>query len=169
MIYRIKARPSWDRKSTTKKFFGSSYIGFLLIASALLIANGTQGVQVLLAITLLAGMGQALVIMEEIMFYRLLDKEDALYYQYNRTRILLQEHFAIVKKFRVYSLALFALAFPLLAIVFTASGLVSLAIVTLITATLGAFASELAGRYLFYRTVVPLGLAGNFFAGNQRH
>ncbi|NOR55808.1 MAG: molybdopterin oxidoreductase [Sulfurovum sp.] len=169
MIYRIKARPSWDRKSTTKKFFGSSYIGFLLIASALLIANGTQGVLVLLAITLLAGMGQALVIMEEIMFYRHLDKEGALYYQYNRTRILLQEHFAIVKKFRVYSLALFALALPLLAIVFTASGLLSLAIVTLITATVGAFASELAGRYLFYRTVVPLGLAGNFFAGNQRH
>jgi len=47
--------------------------------------------------------------------------------------------------------------------------LVGLAITTLVIATLGAFASELSGRYLFYRTVVPLGLAGNFFAGNQRH
>jgi hypothetical protein len=28
--------------------------------------------------------------------------------------------------------------------------------------------SELSGCYLFYITVVPLGLAGNFFAGNQR-
>jgi len=28
--------------------------------------------------------------------------------------------------------------------------------------------SELLGRYLFYVSVVPLGLAGNFFAGNQR-
>jgi DMSO reductase anchor subunit len=28
MIYRIKARPSWNRKTTTKKFFGSGYIGF---------------------------------------------------------------------------------------------------------------------------------------------
>jgi Fe-S-cluster-containing dehydrogenase component/DMSO reductase anchor subunit len=169
MIYRIKARPSWNRASTTKKFFGSSYLGFLLIASTLLISNGSQGAIVLLAITLLAGMGQALVILEEIMFYRHLDKEDALYYQYNRSRILLQEHFAKVKKFRVYSLALFALALPLLAILFSASGLVTLATVTLIIATLGAFASELSGRYLFYRTVVPLGLAGNFFAGNQRH
>ena len=169
MIYRIKARPSWDRASTNKKFFGSSYIGFLLIATALLISNGTQGVMVLLAITLLTGMGQVLVIAEEVMFYRNLDKEDTLYYQYNRSRILLQEHFGTVKKFRVYSLGLFALGLPLLAILFTASGLVNIAIVTLAIATVGAFASELAGRYLFYRTVVPLGLAGNFFAGNQRH
>ena len=169
MIYRIKARPSWNRKSTTKRFFGSSYIGFLLIATVLLFTNGQEGAMVLLAITLLTGMGQALVILEEVMFYRHLDKEDPLYYQYNRSRILLQEHFGPVKTFRVYSLVLFALALPLLAILFTASGLVSLAIGTLVVATTGAFVSELAGRYLFYRTVVPLGLAGNFFAGNQRH
>jgi DMSO reductase anchor subunit len=169
MIYRIKARPSWNRKSTTKKFFGSGYIGFLLIATALLIANGSQGAMVLLAITLLSGMGQSLVILEEVMFYSHLDKEDPLYYQYNRSRILLQEHFGTIKQFRVYSLALFALILPLLAILFTASGLVNLAIFTLAIATLGALASELSGRYLFYRTVVPLGLAGNFFAGNQRH
>jgi DMSO reductase anchor subunit len=169
MIYRIKARPSWNRKSTTKRFFGSAYVGFLLIATALLMSQGTQGAIVLLAITLLAGMGQALVILEEVMFYRHLDKEDPLYYQLNRTRILLQEHFGKVKKFRIYSLALFALALPLLAILFAASGLTTTAIATLGIATLGAFVSEIAGRYLFYRTVVPLGLAGNFFAGNQRH
>ena len=168
MIYRIRARPSWNRKSTTKRFFGSGYIGFLLIATALLIVNGTQGAMVLLAITLLAGMGQALVILEEVMFYRHLDKGDSLYYQYNRSRILLQEHFRKLKKFRVYSLVLFALGLPLLAILFTASGLTGLAIATLTLSTLGAFASEISGRYLFYRTVVPLGLAGNFFAGNQR-
>lgn len=168
MIYRIKARPAWNRKSTTKRFFGSGYIGFLLISTALLVSNGKEGAMVLLSITLLAGMGQALVILEEIMFYRHLDQEDTLYYQYNRSRILLQEHFGSIKKFRVYSLALFALSLPLLAILFTASGLISLAIITIMVSTLGALASELAGRYLFYRTVVPLGLAGNFFAGNQR-
>lgn len=169
MIYRIKARPSWDRASTNKKFFGASYVGFLFIATALLIANGSQGAMVLLTITLLVGTGQVLVILDEVFFYRHLDKEDPLYYQYNRSRILLQEHFSKVKKFRVYSLAVFGLGFPLLTILFTASGLVGLAIATLVVATLGAFASELSGRYLFYRTVVPLGLAGNFFAGNQRH
>ncbi len=168
MIYRIRARPSWNRKSTTKRFFGSSYVGFLLIATALLISNGSQGVMVLLAITLLTGMVQVLVIWEEILFYKNLDKEDALYYQYNRSRILLNEHFGFIKRFRVYSLITFALALPLLAILFTASGLMNLAIMTLILATIGALVSELSGRYLFYRTVVPLGLAGNFFAGNQR-
>jgi DMSO reductase anchor subunit len=169
MIYRIRARPSWDRASTTKRFFGSGYVGFLLMAMILLISHGTEGAIVLLAITLLAGMGQVLVILEEVMFYRNLDKEGPLYYQYNRTRILLQEHFSAMTKFRVYSLILFALVLPLLSILFTASGLLNLAIITVTVATLGAFVSELSGRYLFYRTVVPLGLAGNFFAGNQRH
>ncbi|MCB4776890.1 MAG: molybdopterin oxidoreductase, partial [Sulfurovum sp.] len=68
-----------------------------------------------------------------------------------------------------YSLVAFALALPLFAILFISSGLINLAVITLAIAMLGAFISELAGRYLFYRTVVPLGLAGNFFAGNQRH
>jgi DMSO reductase iron-sulfur subunit len=169
MIYRVKARPSWDRKSTTKRFFGSGYIGFLLISLLLLISNGGAGATVLLAVSLLAGMVQVLIIFEEVMFYRHLDKEGSLYYQLNRTRILLQEHFGKVKKFRLYSLIVSALILPLVAILFTASGLHGLAITVLVIAILGSLLSELAGRYLFYRTVVPLGLAGNFFAGNQRH
>ncbi|HIM94953.1 MAG TPA: molybdopterin oxidoreductase [Campylobacterales bacterium] len=168
MIYRVRARPAWDRKSTTKRFFGSGYVGFLLISLLLLISNGKDGAMVLLAIALLSGMAQVLIIYEEVMFYRHLDKEGSLYYQLNRTRILLKEHFGQIKKFRLYSLAIFALGLPLLAILFTASGLIGLAIATLVVATVGALVSELAGRYLFYRTVVPLGLAGNFFAGNQR-
>ncbi|CAA6805731.1 MAG: molybdopterin oxidoreductase, iron sulfur subunit [uncultured Sulfurovum sp.] len=168
MIYRVRARPAWNRLSTTKRFFGSAYIGFLLICLLLLINAGSSGAMVLLAVSLLAGMGQVLVIYEEILFYRHLNKEDALYYQLNRTRILLTEHFGKIKKLRVYSLLLSALALPMLAILFTASGLIGLAISSLVLAIVIALGSELAGRYLFYRTVVPLGLAGNFFAGNQR-
>jgi len=168
MIYRVRARPAWNRASTTKRFFGSGYVGFILIALWLLINDGTSGAIVLLAVALLSGMAQVLIVYEEVMFYRHLDKEGSLYYQLNRTRILLKEHFGNIKKFRFYSLTLFSLGLPLLAILFTASGLTSLAIATLVMAILGALASELAGRYLFYRTVVPLGLAGNFFAGNQR-
>jgi DMSO reductase anchor subunit len=168
MIYRVRARPAWNRVSTTKRFFGSSYIGFILISLMLLLNGGTNGVMVLLAVSLLAGMAQVFVVYEEILFYRHLDKEGDLYYQFNRTRILLTEHFGNLKKARLYSLLTFALGFPLLAILFTASGLTTLAIVTLVVASVGALVSELAGRYLFYRTVVPLGLAGNFFAGNQR-
>jgi DMSO reductase anchor subunit len=102
------------------------------------------------------------------MFYRHLDKEGSLYYQLNRTRQLLQDTFGKVKKLRLYSLIISALLLPLLAILFTASGLNSLSIMVLVLALIGSLLSELAGRYLFYRTVVPLGLAGNFFAGNQR-
>jgi hypothetical protein len=102
------------------------------------------------------------------MFYRHLDKEGSLYYQLNRTRQLLQDTFGKVKKLRVYSLIISALLLPLLAILFTASGLIGWAESTLIVSLMGSFVSEIAGRYLFYRTVVPLGLAGNFFAGNQR-
>ena len=168
MIYRVKARPSWNRKSTTKRFFGSGYIGFLLIATTLLLSNGKEGAIVLLAMVLLSGMGQVLIIYKEIVFYRYLDKENPLYYQLNRTRILLQEHFGKVKKIRLYTLVVSALTLPLFTILFISSGLTSLATITLIVASIGALISELIGRYLFYRTVVPLGLAGNFFAGNQR-
>ena len=30
------------------------------------------------------------------------------------------------------------------------------------------FASEISDRFLFYSTVVPLGMAGGFFVGKQR-
>jgi len=114
-------------------------------------------------------MAQVLIIFEEVMFYRHLDKSGPLYYQLNRTRILLQEHFGTLKRLRIYTLITFALALPLFAILFVASGLTEVAIFTLLVSFVGALVSELVGRYLFYRTVVPLGLAGNFFAGNQRH
>ena len=102
------------------------------------------------------------------MFYRYLDEKEPNYYQLNRTKILLTKHFGKIKKSRLYTLFAFAIVLPLFALLFIASGLNGLAIFTLIVATLGVFVSELMGRYLFYRTVVPLGLPGNFFAGNQR-
>jgi DMSO reductase anchor subunit len=168
MIYRIKARPAWNRESTTKRFFGSAYVGFLLLSSALLISSGASGAIVLLSITLLAGALQFLIINDEVNFYKYLSKDNPLYYQLNRTKQLLDNHFAKVKKARVHSLATFGVALPLIAIVFAASGLTKLAAFIVIVATIGAFASEIMGRFLFYSTVVPLGLAGNFFAGNQR-
>ena len=169
MIYRVRARPAWNRVSTTKRFFGSGYVGFILIALLLLLSDGANGVTVLLAVALLAGMAQVLTIYEEMMFYKHLDKEDALYYQLNRTRILLNENFGKIKNMRWNTLVMFGLLLPLMAILFTASGLIGLAESILVVSLLGSLVSELLGRYLFYRTVVPLGLAGNFFAGNQRH
>jgi len=40
--------------------------------------------------------------------------------------------------------------------------------VTLFLAMVIVFVSELADRFLFYTTVVPLGMAGGFFVGKQR-
>jgi DMSO reductase anchor subunit len=152
MIYRVKARPSWDRNSTNKKFFGSGYVGFLLTAFIMILERADRSVMAILAITLLFGAYQMFVIYEENTFYKYLDKNSKNYYQLSRTKKLLEENFGKLKKIRLITLGIFTLLMPLLAI-----------------AILGALGSELLGRYLFFVTVVPLGLAGNFFEGNQRN
>jgi len=168
MIYRIKARPAWDRKSTTLRFFGSGYLGFLLVAVILAMTGEARSVLALMAPMLMLGLYQMHLIYEETIFYKYLDKEHPLYYPLSRTKRLLEEHFGHLKKARLTSLALFAILLPMAAIVFAAANMGGVAAFILIVALIGATASELIGRYLFYVTVVPLGLAGNFFAGNQR-
>ncbi|RLA68471.1 MAG: molybdopterin oxidoreductase [Epsilonproteobacteria bacterium] len=168
-IYRIKARPSWNQKSTTTRFFGSGYVGFIIIALILMISDGITGATILLSMALLAGMVQSFVVYKEMQFYSHLNKEDPLFYQLDRTRQLLNDVFPDMKRVRIYSLLISALILPLLSILFVISGLLNIAILTMVLASIFGLSSELMGRYLFYRTVVPLGLAGNFFAGNQRH
>jgi len=168
MIYRIKARPAWDRKSTTLRFFGSGYLGFLLVAVILAMTGEARSVLALMAPMLMFGLYQMHLIYEETVFYKYLDKEHPLYYQLSRTKKLLEEHFRHLKKARLVSLALFAIGLPMISIVFAAANMGGVAAFILTLALIGAMASELIGRYLFYVTVVPLGLAGNFFAGNQR-
>jgi len=168
-IYRIKARPSWDRSATTNRFFASSYVGFLMMSLILTIVNISLSlILTLLIFSMIIGIIQFVVINKEINFYKNLDKEDSLYYQYNRTNILLNEHFKKLTSFRLNSLKVFAILLPFLTIIFISMHLEKIALITIVVATIGALISELIGRYLFYRTVVPLGLAGNFFAGNQR-
>ena len=167
-IYRIKARPSWDRNSTDKKFFGAGYVGFLLTAFVMLLQNADRSVMAILALTLLFGAYQMFVIFEENTFYKYLNKEEKNYYQLSRTKRLLEERFGSLKKIRLISLAIFAIIMPLVAIILTASGMLTISSWILGITILGALGSELVGRYLFFRSVVPLGLAGNFFAGNQR-
>ena len=168
MIYRIPARPAWNRKSTTLRFFGTGYLGFLLVALLLAINAQTQALLALMAPTLMAGMYQLHLIYEEMVFYKYLDRENPLYYQLSRTKRLLEDCFAKQKKIRLITLSIFALALPMLAIVSAAAGLETVTVTLLAISFIGATISELTGRYLFYTTVVPLGLAGNFFAGNQR-
>ena len=168
MIYRIKARPSWDRKSTTLRFLGAGYLGFLLVGFVLALNSQMQNLLAILAPTLMIALYQMHLIYEEMVFYKYLDKEHPLYYQLSRTKKLLEENFGTLKKVRLYSLGIFAIAIPLLVIVFASSNFDGFATFLLFVSLFGSIASELLGRYLFYVTVVPLGLAGNFFAGNQR-
>ena len=167
-IYRIKARPSWDRNSTNKKFFGAGYVGFLLTAFVMLLQGADRSVMAILALTLLFGAYQMFVIFEENTFYKYLSKEENNYYQLSRTKQLLEDRFGKLKKMRLVTLAIFALGMPLFSIIFTASGMFTVSLWLLGISIVGALSSELIGRYLFFTTVVPLGLAGNFFAGNQR-
>ncbi len=169
MIYRVPARPAWNRKSTTLRFFGSGYLGFLLIATTLAFMQEERTLLALLTPTLMLGLYQLHLIYEEMQFYRYLDRENPLYYQLSRTKRLLEEYFKELKKLRLITLVIFSIALPMLAIVFSASKLETLSQIVLILALVGATFSEIIGRSLFYRSVVPLGLAGNFFAGNQRH
>jgi len=168
MIYRIKARPAWNRKSTTLRFFGSGYLGFILVGFILSLQSELNSLLALMVPMSMIGLYQMHLIYEETLFYRYLDKDNPLYYPLSRTKRLLEEQFGYLKKLRLFSLAIFAIFLPVVATIFAAANLGNAVTLLLAIAFIGAMASELIGRYLFYVTVVPLGLAGNFFAGNQR-
>lgn len=168
MIYRIKARPSWDRVSTNKRFFATSYLGVLLIAFILALQGFATSAMVVLSLNLLIAGYQVLVIFEEKMFYKFLQKDEKNFYQLNKTKILLDNNFKTHLKARYFMLVLFGLILPMVSIVFLANLELGTASFILGISLIGATISELIGRYLFYVSTVSLGLAGNFFAGNQR-
>ena len=168
MIYRIGARPSWDRDSTNKRFFATFYLGFMLVATILSMQGALNSAMVVLAFTLLIAAFQVLVIFEEKSFYKYLNEDEKNYYQLSRTKHLLENNFATHLKVRFYSLIIFGVAMPLFSTLFLANGNSVIASFLLIVSFFGALFSELLGRYLFYVSVVPLGLAGGFFVGNQR-
>jgi DMSO reductase anchor subunit len=118
--------------------------------------------------TLLMAAFQVLVIFEEKVFYKYLQKDEKNFYQLNKTKTLLENNFAQHLKIRYATLIGFGVVLPIFAILFLANGSLGTAIFFLVLSFIGSTISELIGRYIFYVTVVPLGLAGNFFAGNQR-
>jgi Fe-S-cluster-containing dehydrogenase component/DMSO reductase anchor subunit len=168
MIYRIKARPSWDRESTTKRFMASGYLGLILVAFILTAQGYGSSAMAILSITILGAAYQVLVIFEEKVFYKYLGDKEKNYYQLNKTKTLLENNFKSHLKMRFNTLIGFGIILPIIATIFLANGNINIASIMLAISLLGSTISELVGRYLFYVTVVPLGLAGNFFAGNQR-
>jgi len=168
MIYRIKARPSWNKKSTTKRFMGSSYLGLLLVSVVLLVQGFYASSMAILSLTMLLSAYQVLMIQEEKTFYQYLHTDETNFYQLNKTKFLLENNFKKHLKFRYISLIGFGVFLPLFTILLLANSSIDSALFFLLLSFIGSTISEIIGRYLFYVSVVPLGLAGNFFAGNQR-
>jgi len=165
MIYRIKARPAWDRLTTNLKFFGVSYIGLLLMALAALIQDVTGAVTPLLAAALGMAAAQAFFTYED---RRTLKSADENSYQLERTERLHSEFFNLHVKARITTFVLGSLLLPLFVLVLVGAGATGAAVAMLIFGILLSMSSEAVDRFLFYATVVPLGMAGSFFVGKQR-
>lgn len=168
MIYRIKARPSWNKKETTKIFFYVSYIGFLLITLVLVFNEEYTSATVVIPYALFIAYLQFIEFSNQRKFYKNLNKNNNNFYQLNKTKTLYEENFKKYTDYRASSLYIGSLGLPLLAMLFLASENYQTTIIVLTLSLIISISSEIVSRLLFYKTAVALGLAGNFFAGNQR-
>lgn len=164
MIYRIPARPSWDRGSTNRKFFTTAYSGLFLVAFALLVfAHNDSATPLLSAAMLLALMHGFFT------FDAYNELKSSSIPQLQKTLRLYTERFSSLHTLRWGMFAVGAFALPLLTTLFIASGLNLASLLTLGIALILLVFSELMDRFLFYTTTVPLSMAGGFFVGTQRH
>lgn len=164
-IYAIAARPSWNRKTTTLKFFSTGYIGLFLIAFISLFAGHYS------AATSLLSLGMMLAVVHGFFSYedrRTLVNPSENVKQLSKTLRLYNENFRVHTKLRVISFIFGALILPLLATVLIGGELYLPALIVLGTALLVMSFSELVDRFLFYVTSVSLSMAGSFFVGKQR-
>jgi len=158
MIYRIKARPSWDREVTVKKFFGVAYIGVLLFATVAIVQELSTSSSSIISLALLVAVMQGFFYLEDRKTIKDFEKSDLLY----------QKYFTLHTRFRNLSFIFGALIAPMLASVLIVANELFAVQVLLVLAVLSALLSELTDRYLFYVTVVPLGMSGGFFLGKAR-
>ncbi len=165
MIYRIRARPSWNRSTTNLKFFGVTYVGVFLLAFLSSLLSLSDVVIPLIALGMLGALAQLFFSYEDI---RSLDTIKENEYQLQRSKRLLNENFKDVKIVRFVTLITAGVVLALLALVFAGSGSFAYASFILGLVLIVSFISEISDRFLFYTTVVPLGMAGGFFVGKQR-
>ena len=163
MIYRLRARPSWNRITTNLKFFATSYVGVFLAAFAAEVLGQSEAIVPLLSLGMLGALSQLFFTYEDI---RTLDTIEQNSYQLQRTKRLLNEHFGTLKMLRLISLIVGGILLPLVSLLFLAHP--SLEHFLLGSVFFLTLLSELVDRFLFYATVVPLGMAGGFFVGKQR-
>ncbi len=168
MIYKIPAKPTWNRKSTTYRFFSTGYIGTLLLAAIETFIGNFAVVNILLSISILLGSIQIYLFFESQRFYDTVKEENPFYYQISKAKKLLENDFLKLYNFRKVSLPIGAVFLPLTAVIALNAGSSSFAFLLIALAVLLSFGSELVGRLLFYSSAVKTGMPGNFFAGNQR-
>jgi uncharacterized integral membrane protein len=143
-----------------------AYVGIFLLAFLSSLLSLSDAVIPLIAFGMVGAVSQLFFTYEDT---RSLDTIKENQYQLQRTKRLLNENFAKVKKLRLVSLIVAGVLLPLLALVFAASGSFGLVSLVLFFSLALSFTSEISDRFLFYTTVVPLGMAGGFFVGKQRH
>jgi DMSO reductase anchor subunit len=166
MIYRIRARPSWNRTTTNLKFFGVAYLGAILLAFLSSLLSLSDVVIPLIALGMLGAVSQLFFTYEDI---RTLGTTVENEYQLKRSERLLNENFKNIKVARYVTLIFGGIFLPLLALVFAGSGLFGFASIVLLISLVVSFLSEISDRFLFFSTVVPLGMAGGFFVAKQRN
>ncbi len=165
MIYQITARPSWNRKTTLLKFFGTAYTGVFLLAAAALMLGYDAAAMPMMALGMLAALAQGFFTYED---RRDLERKSPHGEQLQRTKRLYTEFFPKQTRLRTTSFIVGALLLPLLAMVVLSLGAQGVAAAIMLSAWLIATGSELVDRFLFYVTSVPLQMAGGFFVGKQR-
>ena len=165
MVYRIKSRPSWDRETTNIKFFAVAYVGVFLMGLFALVFSMLDIAIPLLVLGILGALAQMFFSLEDL---RVLESPSENAYQLKRTQRLYNKNFKNVKLFRFISLFLGGVLLPLFAITQVSADTVAGASVSMFISLCLVFSSEISDRFLFYATVVPLGMTGGFFEGKQR-
>ncbi len=168
MIYKIPAKPTWNRNSTIYRFFSTGYIGTLVLALIALVEGDYAIVNILLALSILLGSLQIYLFLESQRFYERSDMNEADKRIVQKSKTLLEEKFKGQYRFRMVTLPLGAVVLPLTADIALNAGSVGFAALFLASAVIISFLSELAGRSLFYLTAVKHSMPGGFFVGTQR-
>ncbi len=168
MIYRIPAKPTWNRPTTTYRFFATGYLGTTLLALIALFEQKIEVVNILLAFSILLGAIQIALFWESWRFYESVDKNHPFFYQISRSKKLLTERFKQIYDFRKVSLHLAAVVLPLFALVAVNAKSLGFGFLFILLSLLLGFSSEIVGRVLFFTTAVKTSMPGSFFLGSQR-
>lgn len=165
MIYRIEARPSWNRLTTLLKFFGTAYTGLYLLAFGALIVGQESAVIPLISTGMSLAVAQGFFTFEDRRSLKIAEKYER---ELTKTRRIYDELFPAQSKVRIATFVVGAIALPLTVTILAGAGLSSAAMAVLALAFVLMVTSELLDRFLFYVTSVPLSMAGGFFVGTQR-